>query len=113
MGRRRIPGKPGDAQAGLGGDERVAAKPEELVSLAGMTSGAVIVRWSPESRDTGVQARSAAMTADLYATGAGLIERSAAACVSGVPEDATSRQPGDIPAFTHEMPGLFAAARGA
>ena len=36
-----------------GGDERVAAKPEELVSLAGMTFGAVIVRWRPESRDTG------------------------------------------------------------
>jgi putative intracellular protease/amidase len=97
------------------------------------------------------------MTADLYATGAGLFERSAAACVSGVPEAAadggpfgpasvseleryvasvrpglsstsaawadrdvvvhgnlvTSRQPGDIPAFTREMPGLFAAARGA
>ena len=29
-------GKPGDAQTGKGGGERVAAKPEELVSLAGM-----------------------------------------------------------------------------
>jgi hypothetical protein len=53
------------------------------------------------------------MTADLYATAAGLIERSAAAYVSGVPEAVTSRQPSDIPAFTREMPGLFAAARGA
>ena len=62
------------------------------------------------------------MTADLSATAAGLIERSAAAYVSGVPEAAaddgpfglvTSRQPSDIPAFTREMPGLFAAARGA
>jgi hypothetical protein len=51
MGRRRISGKPGDSQTGNGGDERVAAKPEELVSLAGMTPGAVIVRRSPESRD--------------------------------------------------------------
>jgi hypothetical protein len=30
-----------------------SAKPEELVSLAGMTFSAVIVRRSPESRDTG------------------------------------------------------------
>jgi len=113
MGRRRIPGKPGDAPTGNGGDERVAAEPEELVSLAGMTSGGVIVRWSPESRDTGCRLRSTAMTADLSATAGGVTERSAAAYVSGVPEAVTSRQPGGIAAFTREMPGLFAAARGA
>jgi uncharacterized protein (DUF2236 family) len=105
------------------------------------------------------------MTADLYATAAGLIERSAAAYVSGVPEaaaddgpfgpasvawrvgtdlaspvaglrsllmqalhplamagvdqhsgwrrDPVGRLAATIPAFTGEMPGLFAAARGA
>ena len=47
------PGQARRRSTGNGGDERVAAKPEELVSLASVTSGAVIVRWSPESRDTG------------------------------------------------------------
>jgi hypothetical protein len=47
------PGQARRRSTGNGGDERAAAKPEELVSLAGMTSGAVIVRWSPEPRDTG------------------------------------------------------------
>jgi hypothetical protein len=52
MSRLRISGKPGDAQPDSGGDHSVVAKPEELVSLACLTFGAVIVRRSPESRDT-------------------------------------------------------------
>jgi hypothetical protein len=53
------------------------------------------------------------MTADLSAAAAGAIGRSAAAYVSGVSEAVTGRQPGGIAAFTREMPGLLAAARGA
>jgi hypothetical protein len=105
MGRRRISGKPGDAQTGNGGGERVAAEPEELVSLAGMTFGAVIVRWSPESRDVrGVDAVSGRPYAAsdpallLWVHAAGL---------------ARGRQRSDIPAVTREMLNLFAAARGA
>src|ERR1700747_510244 len=58
MSLLRISGTSGDAQPDSGGDDRVVAKPGELVSLGGMTSAT------------------------------GLIERSAAAYVSGVPEDA-------------------------
>ena len=38
------------------------------------------------------------MTADLYATAAGLIERSAAAYVSGVPEEAAEMAFSGLPA---------------
>jgi hypothetical protein len=74
MSRLRILGKPGVAQPDNGGDDRVAAKPEELVSFACMTSSAVIIRRCPRVQGYRAQARSAAMTADLYATATGLIE---------------------------------------
>ena len=88
MSRLRIPGKPEMLNRTVAAMTESSAKPEELVSLAGMTFSAVIVRRSPESQGYRAQARSAAMTADLDAAATGLIERSAAAYVSGVPEDA-------------------------
>jgi putative intracellular protease/amidase len=121
MGRRRISGKPGDAQTGNGGYERVAAKPEELVSLAGMTFGAVIVSCSTESRDTGCRlvpaspARGRTLTSyhtlqdDLRNAGATWADREVV--VHGNP--VTGRPPSDIPAVTREMLNLFASARGA
>ena len=47
------PGQARRSQPDSGGDHRVVAKREELVSLAGMAFSAVIVRRCPESRDTG------------------------------------------------------------
>ena len=46
---------------------------------------------------------------DLRNTGATWVDREVVVHGNLV----TSRQPGDVPAFTREMPGLFAAARGA
>jgi pimeloyl-ACP methyl ester carboxylesterase len=46
------PGQARRRSTGNGGDERVAAKPEELVSL-GRHDIRCCHRWSPESRDTG------------------------------------------------------------
>jgi len=106
--------------------------------LAGMTFGAVIVRWSPESRDVrGVDAVSGRPYAAsdpallLWVHAAGLARgrtltsyhtlrddlRNAGATwanrevVRGNP--VTGRQRSDIPAVTREMLNLFAAARGA
>src|SRR5712664_2869771 len=69
--------------------ESGAATPaKELVSLADTRFGTLIGRRRPEPRGAGRGTRSATVTADLYATATGLIERSAAAYASGVPEDA-------------------------